>query len=176
MTHRNLPALNKYTSQTQYEALKVIDETKSIIQIVQNGQSSKTLGALVRSMWIKQTDYTDDKGVLREGWFVTDDGRHAMTIFAEKLRLQEVEQTKQEGRKQKYFDLLVDEHDLIITNKARLQELDLEMAKLNAEIKDVTNKRQVCGWMLNPPERDFMWQLADKYVKERTINGRYKHD
>jgi hypothetical protein len=80
-THENLPALNKYTSRTQYEALLEIDKTKSILGVVMNGASSKTLGALVRCMWIKQKDYADADGVLREGWFVTDDGKHAMDIY-----------------------------------------------------------------------------------------------
>jgi hypothetical protein len=91
MTHKNLPALNKYTSLVQYETLKEINETNSIVKIVQQGRSSKTLGALIRCMWIKQKDYTDDSGVLREGWFVTEEGLHAMNLFAEKERVRQEE-------------------------------------------------------------------------------------
>ena len=90
-THENLPALNKYTSLVQYETLKEINETNSIVKIVQQGRSSKTLGALIRCMWIKQKDYTDDSGVLREGWFVTEEGLHAMNLFAEKERVRQEE-------------------------------------------------------------------------------------
>ena len=134
MSHRNLPALNKYTSQTQYEALKVVDETKSIVQIVQNGQSSKTLGALVRSMWIKQTDYADDKGVLREGWFVTDDGRQAMNLYAEKERQQKEEK---QLYTEKVMDLLVkckSLKEVIDKYRVRKKEIKTEWAQIETEI------------------------------------------
>lgn len=81
MTHQNLPALNRYTSETQYEALCKIRETKSIVPIVFAGGSSRTLGALVRSMWIKSEVFTDEQGVTREGWFVTPEGLHAMKLY-----------------------------------------------------------------------------------------------
>lgn len=91
--HQNLPALNRYTSSTQYEALCKIRETKSIVPIVFAGGSSRTLGALVRSAWIKSETYTDDQGVTREGWFVTPEGEHAMKLY----EIKKAEEDKQKA-------------------------------------------------------------------------------
>ena len=92
--HQNLPALNRYTSSTQYEALCKIKETKSIVPIVFAGGSSRTLGALVRSAWIKSETYTDDQGVTREGWFVTPEGEHAMKLYEIKKAEEDEEQAE----------------------------------------------------------------------------------
>ena len=134
MTHKNLPALNKYTSQTQYEALKVIDETKSIVQIVQNGQSSKTLGALVRSMWIKQKDYTDDKGVLREGWFVTEEGRQAMNIFSEKELLRIAEEERAKVNVDKFRQACINYRELAEKTLPYIDVLKLQLAKAQEKL------------------------------------------
>lgn len=88
-THENLPALNRYTSAKQYEALCIVRETKSIVELVHRSSSSKTLGSLIRSMWIKTEVYTGDDGVTREGWFVTPDGEHAMKMYEKRLEIAE---------------------------------------------------------------------------------------
>ena len=90
MRHEHLPALNKYTSQAQYDALKTIDETKSLKKLVFSGSSSRTLGALVRCAWINTFPYVED-GIKHEGWCVTEAGKHAMTMFEERMRLQKIE-------------------------------------------------------------------------------------
>jgi hypothetical protein len=145
-THENLPALNRYTSATQYEALKEINETNSIIKIVQQGRSSKTLGALIRSMWIKQRDYTDDNGVLREGWFVTDEGLHAMNVFAEKERLKEEEKERERER----FRSLVDNMDalakVVHKHEARFVELNAEILQMKQDIHEAQAKTMHDSW------------------------------
>lgn len=97
MTHQNLPALNRYTSETQYEAMRKVQETKSIVPIVYAGGSSRTLGALVRSMWIKSETYVDEQGVTREGWFVTPEGLHAMKLY--EIKKAEEDREKAEAKK-----------------------------------------------------------------------------
>ena len=41
MTHRNLPALNKYTSVVQYEALKEINETNSCLILKDKSEGNR---------------------------------------------------------------------------------------------------------------------------------------
>ena len=149
MSHKNLPALNKYTSAVQYEALKEINDTNSIVKIVQNGRSSKTLGALIRSMWIKQKDYTDDSGVMREGWFVTEDGLHAMNLFAEKERAKQDE----EERKAKRVDTLIvsvqNLSEVVHKHEARFAELQAEMSQMKKEISDAQEKTMHHSWYVS---------------------------
>lgn len=95
MNHQHLPALNRYTSPNQYEALQQIGKTHSLTPLLMKGSMSKTVGALIRSAWIASNNFTDEAGVLREGWAVTDAGRHAMQIYEAKLD----EQRKLEERR-----------------------------------------------------------------------------
>ena len=152
MSHRNLPALNKYTSQTQYEALKEIDESKSIVKVVQNGQSSKTLGALIRSMWIKQTDYTDAEGVMREGWFVNEEGKHAMVIFAEKDRIQKEEQERNAKRIEDCLKECKHLSDVVNKYKQRKFELQTEWAQIENEIGEAKLKANAHTIFVSPNE------------------------
>jgi hypothetical protein len=151
-THENLPALNKYTSAVQYEALVVIDETKSILKLVQSGGSSRTLGALIRSMWIKQKDYTDDNGVLREGWFVTDEGKHAMNIYKVKYDREQEEKRKQDERVDKFEGFLVSYLEVYQTNIPKITSLREEIAELEKVI--FTAKNEVHTWACLIPQHE----------------------
>lgn len=102
-THQNLPALNKYTSLRQYEALSVVRDTKSIVELVHKGSSSKTLGSLLRSMWIVARVYVDEAGVTREGWFVTPDGEHAMKMYEKRREDQEQQEQKEQQIAEELF-------------------------------------------------------------------------
>jgi len=93
MRHEHLPALKRYTSQVQYDALKSIEDTKSIKDPVFSGNTNRTLGVLVRSAWINTFPYVQD-GVKYEGWCVTEAGKHAMTMFEEQLRLEQIKEEK----------------------------------------------------------------------------------
>jgi len=159
-THENLPALNKYTSGTQYEALMVIDETKSILKLVQNGGSSRTLGALIRSMWIKQKDYTDDNGVLREGWFVTDEGKHAMSIYKVKYDREQDEKRKQAERVDKFEGFLVAFVEVSQTNNPRIATLREEIAELEKAVFNAKN--EVLGWACLIPQYE-QNRILDKH-------------
>ena len=88
MNHQHLPALNRYTSPHQYAALQEIQKSKSLTALLMKGQMSKTVGSLIRSAWITPITYTDDAGVVREGWTVSDAGHHAMKIYDAKLEEQ----------------------------------------------------------------------------------------
>lgn len=105
MTHQNLPALNRYTSETQYEAMRKVQETKSIVPIVYAGGSSRTLGSLVRSMWIKSEVFTDEQGVTREGWFVTPEGVHAMKLYEIKKAEEDRERAEAERLAEHMLDV-----------------------------------------------------------------------
>lgn len=144
MTHENLPALNKYTSRTQYEALIEIDKTKSILNVVMNGASSKTLGALVRCMWIKQKDYTDADGVMREGWFVTEDGLHAMNLYKVKYEREQEEARKYKERVDKFEGLLVAFMEVSETNNPKIASLREEIAELEKTVSIAKN--EAAGW------------------------------
>jgi len=162
--HENLPALNKYTSETQYEALKVIAETKSIIKIVQNGSSSRTLGALIRCMWIKQKDYTDDNGVLREGWFVTDAGLHAMSVYKVKYDQEQEEERRRKEYRDNFQAAVVEfytEYDKVRPQIALLEE-ELKQAKdsLAMTLTQARNK----GLVFSQYQRDAISQrVAEKF-------------
>lgn len=151
-THENLPALNKYTSKTQYEALLEIDKTKSILGVVMNGASSKTLGALVRGMWIKQKDFTDDGGIVREGWFVTDEGLHAMKIYKIKYDREQEEIRKCEERVNKFEDYLVKYLNVSETNNPKIASLREQMVELEKEVYNA--KSDVVGWANLIPQYD----------------------
>jgi hypothetical protein len=149
MTHENLPALNKYTSAVQYEALKEINETNSIVKIVQQGRSSKTLGALIRCMWIKQKDYTDDSGVLREGWFVTENGLHAMNLFAEKERVRKEEEELKAKRVDTLIVSMQNLSEVVHKHEARFAELQEEMSQMKKEINDAQEKTMHHSWYVS---------------------------
>jgi len=151
-THENLPALNKYTSSTQYEALLEIDKSKSILNVVMNGSSSKTLGALVRCMWIKQKDYTDDNGVVREGWFVTDDGKHAMNVYKVKHDREQEEARKCAERVDKFEGFLVAFMEVSETNNPKIASLREEIAELEKAVSNAKN--EVIGWAALIPQYD----------------------
>lgn len=99
MSHEHLPALKRYTSRQQYEALQKISENKSIVPLLMQGSCSKTVGSLLRSAWIAPLTYTDDAGVVKEGWSVTDAGRHAMGLYEAKLEEQARYEALQEKRR-----------------------------------------------------------------------------
>jgi len=143
-THENLPALNKYTSSTQYEALLEIDKSKSILNVVMNGSSSKTLGALVRCMWIKQKDYTDDNGIVREGWFVTDEGQHAMNIYKVKYDREQEETRKYKERVDKFEVLLLAYMEVSEANNPKIAALREELAELEKVVSNAKN--EAVGW------------------------------
>jgi hypothetical protein len=144
MTHENLPALNKYTSQTQYEALVEINETNSIVKIVQQGRSSKTLGALIRCMWIKQKDYTDANGVLREGWFVTAEGLHAMSVYKVKYDREQEEARKYAERVDKFEVFLLAFVEVSNANEPKIASLREELAELEKVLSNAKN--EVLRW------------------------------
>lgn len=109
-THENLPALNRYTSAKQYEALSIVRETKSIVELVHRSSSSKTLGSLIRSMWIKTQVYTGDDGVTREGWFVTPDGEHAMKMYEKRLEIAEERERAEQAVVDELFNKCLEWH------------------------------------------------------------------
>jgi hypothetical protein len=172
MSHKNLPALNKYTSAVQYEALKEINDTNSIVKIVQNGRSSKTLGALIRCMWIKQKDYTDDNGVLREGWFVTEDGLHAMNLFAEKERAKQDEANRIAELLVKFEKACLLFKEKSKGNRAEIGYLKLEIEKLEKEIKDAENEANSIACFLDVGNFNAVLVKLDMlgYKKQREYN------
>lgn len=105
MNHDHLPALKRYTSPQQYAAMQKIDCNKSMVQLLMNGAWSKTLGALLRSAWIAPHTYTDDAGVLREGWTVTDAGRHAMQLYELKAEEEAQEKARLDKVKEKLYTM-----------------------------------------------------------------------
>lgn len=136
MQHEHLPALIRYTSPNQYEALKEIKESKSIINLLMKTYISKTVGSLMRSAWIKPVNYTDSEGVVREGWDVTEAGQHAMNMFEVKLEEKRKEEVRmaaiREQRsiiKKQLFEEALAYYRLVRTRKA----IDIQCRKLEAK-------------------------------------------
>ena len=165
MRHEHLPALKGYTSQAQYDALKSIDDTKSIKALVFSGSSNRTLGVLVRSSWINTFPYVED-GVKYEGWCVTDAGRHAMAIFAERLRLQQIEDDKQTERFNVYRARLKAAYLLDRSTAARREELRLEWHKLTDEITEANREVDVAARWITRSDQ----QMAIRSVTQEVRN------
>ena len=165
MNHDHLPALKRYTSQVQYDALKTIEETKSIKALVFSGASSRTLGALVRSSWINTFPYVED-GVKHEGWCVTDAGKHAMGIFAERLRLQQIEEDKQTERYKVYHKCLRDAYFLDSNTAARREELRLEWQKLTDEVTEAKRGVEIAARFISRSDQ----QMAIRSVAQEARN------
>lgn len=103
MNHDHLPALKRYTSSHQYEAMQKIQDTKSMVKLLMDGAWSRTLGALLRSAWIAPHTYTDEEGVVREGWKVTDAGAHAMKLYEAKLAEEQQVKARQEDQQAQLY-------------------------------------------------------------------------
>jgi hypothetical protein len=94
MKHEHLPALNKYTSKPQYEAMQKIEQTGSLIELISQGRMGTTIGALLRSAWVSSEVVTGANSGTGDRWFVTDAGKHAMKLYEIKL---EQERKKEEA-------------------------------------------------------------------------------
>lgn len=129
---KNYPALKCYTSENQYNALKIVRDTKNIVTILKDGHASKTLGSLVRSGWIQEREYADKK-VMRMGWFLTKEGENAIQVYEadqEVKRLIKDDQAKKvEQFKKKYPEYYAVEVALtkLIDEKAKLERKRTEM-------------------------------------------------
>jgi hypothetical protein len=151
----------------------VIDETKSILKLVQNGGSSRTLGALIRSMWIKQKDYTDDNGVLREGWFVTEEGQHAMSIYKVKYDREQEAKREQDKRVEKFEGFLVAFVEVSQANNPRIATLREEIAELEKIV--FTAKNELLQWACLIPqhEQNRILNKHDMHIKTDYRNPTY---
>jgi len=165
MRHEHLPALKGYTSQAQYDALKSIEETKSIKALVFSGSSSRTLGALVRSAWINTFPYVED-GIKYEGWCVTDAGKHAMAMFAERLRLQKIEDDKKAQKLTLYRECVVHAYTLERDTRARREEIEIEYKKLTDEIEEAKRKVSAAGMWLNSHDKTSVIYSVREQLKE----------
>jgi len=168
MRHEHLPALNKYTSQAQYDALKTIDETKSLKKLVFSGSSSRTLGALVRCAWINTFPYVED-GIKHEGWCVTEAGKHAMAMFEERLRLQKIEDDKKAQKLTVYRDCVLHAYTLERDTRARREEIEIEWKKLTDEIEEARRKVSASGmWLSNHDKTSIIYAVREQ-LKEKGI-------
>lgn len=148
---KNYPALKCYTSENQYNALKIIRDTKSITPVLTDGRSSKTLGSLVRSAWIQEREYADKK-VTRMGWFLTKDGENAIQVYEadqEVKRLIKEDQAKKlEQFKKRYpeYRALIKRLEAIKKEKEQVEKqvwaADCELAPLINHLMD-WEKRQL---------------------------------
>lgn len=165
MDHQHLPALNRYTSPTQYEALCKVRDTKSIVPIVfQSGSSSKTLGSLVRSMWIKSNTYVDEQGVTREGWFVTPEGEHAMRMYEEKKA---IEDKKREEAKE------VERHLFKLVDELLRSDEEYKYAKFRADTIKARLDRMSAEWnaefRVTQSTKNYVINTARQHFVPRTV-------
>lgn len=148
MNYQHLPALNRYTSPAQYEALKEIKTSKSLLALIMRGSMSKTIGSLVRSAWIKSLTYSDDAGVLREGWIVTEAGEHALQLYEK--RIEEAEQLDRERRRlaaledercEKFYDAALKYYKALIETKDHERIANMHMLGINRQRAEALAKR-----------------------------------
>jgi hypothetical protein len=166
MKHEHLPALKRYTSQAQYDALKSIEETKSIRDLVFSGNSNRTLGVLVRSAWINTFPYVDN-GVKYEGWCVTDAGKHAMTMFEEHMKIEKVKEEKRKSLKDNYFEALLHAYELERDTKQRREELSLELRKLEVQIELSNQTMRGRSYLLSHSEQREVIARVQKELAQR---------
>jgi hypothetical protein len=171
MKHDHLPALKRYTSQVQYDALKSIEETKSIKALVFSGNSNRTLGVLVRSAWINTFPYVDD-GVKYEGWCVTEAGKHAMTLFEAQLKIEEVKKAKAQEYVYKFSKLLIAEYEMELTHRPEIERLDIERQKLADELAEVRRERARSEYGMTNYDRHRAMDAACSYFADRGIKVR----
>lgn len=155
---RNYPALKCYTSKPQYEMLKELQGNPSISNIITKGRSSsKTLGSIFRSRWIAEREYTDDKGVVRTGWFLTADGENAVSVYEqveERKKKEEAEQTR-----------LVEE---FAQKYARAIELEIQWRNLKQQADTFEKEAEV---IIAPKfGHSVLWQLKYKMRKNAGLD------
>lgn len=180
MNHQHLPALNRYTSSSQYEALQEIRQSQSIIGLLMKSQMSKTVGALIRSAWIAPCSHTDSDGVVREGWTVTEAGVHAMRMF----ELRQEEKRKEEERqavvaaarsvkKQELFN-----ESLVYYRMLRAcKEYQDKAAKLIVECRKQEAKCNLIGAELTHNEAKTVFGAASYQVDTESVNDtEFCHD
>jgi hypothetical protein len=128
---KNYPALKCYTSKNQYDALVAIRNSKTIMGLIQDGRSSKTLGSLLRSLWIQEREFVDDEGIRRMGWFLTSEGNNAMVAY------ESVAEAKQKFEEERTHKI-----DLFMSKYPELHALRKEKALLESKVADVRIQEQ----------------------------------
>ena len=173
MNHDHLPALKRYTSQVQYDALKTIEETKSIKALVFSGNSNRTLGVLVRSAWINTFPYVDD-GVKYEGWCVTEAGKHAMTLFEAQLKIEAVKKEKAQEYVDKYAKLLIAEYEMELSHRPEIERLALVSQKLVDDLAEVRRERARAEYGMNGYDKHRGIDIACKHYADKGIHIRVR--
>ena len=166
MRHEHLPALKRYTSQVQYDALKSIEDTKSIKDLVFSGNTNRTLGVLVRSAWINTFPYVED-GVKYEGWCVTEAGKHAMTMFEEQLRLEQIKEEKRRSVRDSYYEALLHAYDIEQSTSQRREELSLELRKLEWQVEQAKSTLRARSYQLSNGEQRDVIARVQKDIAQR---------
>jgi hypothetical protein len=166
MNHDHLPALKRYTSQAQYDALKSIDDTKSIKELVFSGSSNRTLGVLVRSAWINTFTYIENE-VKHEGWCVTDAGKHAMTLFEAHLRLEQIKEEKRKSVRENYYEALLHAYDIEQSTGQRREELSIELRKLEWQVEQAKSTLRARSYQLSNGEQRDVVARVQKELAQR---------
>ena len=166
MNHDHLPALKRYTSQAQYDALKSIDDTKSIKELVFSGSSNRTLGVLVRSAWINTFTYVKDE-IKHEGWCVTDAGKHAMTLFEAHLRLEQIKEEKRKSVRENYYEALLHAYDIEQSTRQRREELSIELRKLEWQVEQAKSTLRARSYQLSNGEQRDVVARVQKELAQR---------
>jgi hypothetical protein len=99
--------------------------------------------------------------VLREGWFVTDEGKHAMSIYKVKYDREQEAKREQDKRVEKFEGFLVAFVEVSQTNNPRIATLREEIAELEKVV--FTAKNELLQWAC----------LIPQYEQNRILN---KHD
>jgi len=172
---RNYPALKCYTSKTQYEMLKELQGNPSISNIVTTGRS-KTLGSIFRSRWVEEREYTDDKGVVRTGWFLTADGENAVTVYEQV----EERKAKDKAETQEVYEKFCKKYHEALTIEIQWRKLKEQADRLEKEAEAIAYPK--FGHLIDKLKRELRehWgvsvkQTAAEYYKQYYLETGYDY-
>jgi DNA-binding PadR family transcriptional regulator len=136
---KNYPALKIYTSDRQYEALALIRDTKTIMGLITDGKSSRTLGSLLRSQWITEREYEAEGGVRTVGWFLTPEGENALRVYEVEQEIKEAMRKREQTCKDNFnekFPAYADKLEELIELTDAYWALKKEVLSMRDELKE----------------------------------------
>jgi hypothetical protein len=136
---KNFPALKIYTSDRQYMALALIRDTKTIMGLITDGKSSRTLGSLLRSQWITEREYEAEGGVRTIGWFLTPDGENAMQVYEVEQEYKNAIRKREQACKDRFnekFPAFADKIEEILKMNDIFDRLKKELIDMRNELKE----------------------------------------
>jgi len=158
---KNFPALKIYTSDRQYEALVSIRDTKTIMGLITDGKSSRTLGSLLRSQWITEREYEANNGVRTVGWFLTPEGENAIQVYEVEQEYKNAIRKREQACKDNFdkkFPAFAEKLEELLALADSYKVLRKEVLSMREELKEIVkplswqDQRVVANYAFNTCE------------------------